>query len=67
LGAQLAGRNWRYLYVAAALFLPMLPYILGEPVLRYRYPIGGVLVFLTADMVWRTMQAASKRPFRPQF
>jgi hypothetical protein len=67
LGAQLAGRNWRYLYVAAALFLPMLPYILGEPVLRYRYPIGGVLVFLAADMVWRTMQAASKRPSRPQF
>jgi hypothetical protein len=62
LGAQLAGRNWRYLYVAAALFLPMLPYILAEPVVRYRYPIGGVLVFLAADMVWRALGSVSRQP-----
>jgi hypothetical protein len=41
LGARLACRDWRYIYVAAALLLPMLPYVLGEPIIRYRFPVGG--------------------------
>lgn len=36
LSIRLGGRDWRYLYVAAALFLPMLPSILTQPVIRYR-------------------------------
>jgi len=39
------------MYVAAALLLPMLPYALVQPVVRYRYPIGALLVFLAADAI----------------
>lgn len=62
LGVRLGGRDWRYLYVAAALLLPMLPYILGAPIVRYRFPIGGLLVFLAADLVWRTAPGRSNSP-----
>ena len=62
LGARIAGRDWRYIYVAAALLLPMLPYALVQPVVRYRYPIDALLVFLAADMLWRTFAALLKRP-----
>jgi hypothetical protein len=62
LGARIASRDWRYLYVAAALLLTMLPYALVQPTVRYRYPIGGLLVFLAAEMVWRASAALLKRP-----
>jgi hypothetical protein len=62
LGARLTCRNWRYIYVAAAFVLPMLPYVLGEPIIRYRFPVGGLLVFPAADIVWRTAQSALKLP-----
>jgi hypothetical protein len=62
LGTRIAGRDWRYMYVAAALLLPMLPYALVQPVVRYRYPIGALLVFLAADMLWRAFAAPLKRP-----
>jgi hypothetical protein len=67
LGIRLARRDWRYIYVAAALLLPMLPYVVAEPWVRYRYPIGGILVFLAADLVWRMAQPALKRPSRLPF
>jgi hypothetical protein len=41
----------------------MLPYVLGEPIIRYRFPVGGLLVFLAADIVWRTAQF--QRELRP--
>jgi hypothetical protein len=64
LGAKIAGRDWRYMYVAAALLLPMLPYALVQPVVRYRYPVGALLVFLAADMTWRASAALlSKWPW----
>jgi hypothetical protein len=71
LGAKIAGRDWRYMYVAAALLLPMLPYALVQPVVRYRYPIGALLVFLAADMTWRTSAALLSKwpwsdPVRPR-
>jgi len=53
LGGRIAGRDWRYLYVAAALLLTMLPYALVQSVVRYRYPIGALLVFLAADLIVR--------------
>ena len=34
--------------------------LLGEPIIRYRFPVGGLLVFLAADIVWRTAQFALK-------
>jgi hypothetical protein len=61
LGARLARRDWRFVYVAAPLLLLMLPYALAQPVVRYRYPVGGLLVFLAADMAWRTSASVQKR------
>lgn len=61
LGLKIAARDWRYIYVAAPLFLMMLPYLFIEPVVRYHYPIGGLLVFLAADLVWRAALSALKR------
>ncbi len=53
LGMRLAGRDWRYVYVGAPLLLLMLPYVLAQPVVRYRYPVGALLVFLAADVIYR--------------
>jgi hypothetical protein len=39
----------------------MLPYVLGLPILRYRYPIGGLLAFLAADMTWRASKSVQRR------
>src|SRR5579871_1568240 len=61
LAAGLARRDWRYIYVAAALVLPMCPYVLGQPLGRYRYPVDGLLVFLAADMISRAAMFASNR------
>jgi hypothetical protein len=61
----LACRDWRYLYVAAASILPMLPYIFGQPIGRYRYPVSGLLVFLAADMISRAAKFMSNRPSLP--
>jgi hypothetical protein len=51
------------------LFLPMLPYVVAEPWDRYRYPIGGILVFLATDLVWRltlfALRWPSKLPVSP--
>jgi hypothetical protein len=54
LGTGFARRDWRFLYVAAPLLLLMLPYVTGQPTPRYSYPIWGIIVFLAADMTWRT-------------
>lgn len=61
LGARIAGRDWRYVYVAAAVLLPMPLYALVQPVVRYRYPIGALLVFLAADLIVRATRFASNR------
>ncbi len=42
----------------------MLPYVVAEPWIRYRYPIGGILVFLATDLVWRIALFALRRPSR---
>jgi len=64
LGARIASRDWRYVYVAAALFLTMLPYAVVQPTVRYRYPVGGLLVFLAAEMVWRALATVSRQSMR---
>jgi hypothetical protein len=61
LATGLACRDWRYIYVAAALVLPMFPYVLGQPLGRYRYPVDGLLVFLAADLISRAARLASNR------
>lgn len=61
LATGLACRDWRYIYLAAALVLPMLPYVLAQPLDRYRYPVNGLLVFLAAELVSRAARFASNR------
>lgn len=58
----LARRDRRYVYVAAALLLPMLPYMICQPILRYQYPVLGLLVFLAADALFRVASFLSNRP-----
>jgi hypothetical protein len=65
LGVELVRRNWRYLYVAAALALATAPYLLAQPMLRYRYPTYAVLLFLTAGLVCRIIAIAREPRPRP--
>lgn len=51
-------RDSRYLYLLAMLVLPVAPYILAQPILRYRYLITTLLVFLAADLLARLAGAA---------
>jgi len=44
----LALHQWRFLYPASIAVLPALPYILTYPLLRYRYPVSSLLIFLAA-------------------
>lgn len=52
---RLVSRDWRYLYVLAALLLPALPYILAQPILRYRYTVAALMTFLAAEFAWRLL------------
>ena len=61
MGLARSGR--RYVYVAAALLLPMLPYIICQPILRYQYPVLGLLVFLAAALT-RAASFVWSRPSR---
>jgi hypothetical protein len=40
----------------------ILPYVFAQPVVRYGYLVVGILVFLAADIAWRTAESLSKRP-----
>ena len=51
------GRDRRFVYPLAMLVLPVLPYIAAQPVIRYRYVIASLLVFLAADLVVRLIAA----------
>lgn len=51
----------RYLYVGCLLILPSLPYILVQPMLRYRYLIETLCVFLAAELVWRLWRSVSSK------
>jgi hypothetical protein len=48
LSRLLALRQWRFLYPASIAVLPALPYVVTYPLLRYRYPVSSLLIFLTA-------------------
>jgi hypothetical protein len=39
-------RRWSWLFIAAALLLPSLPYIATYPLLRYRYLVSTLLIFV---------------------
>jgi len=60
--ARLARRDGRFTYLAAPLLLLMLPCVFAQPVVRYGYPVVGILVFLAADIAWRPAESLSERP-----
>jgi hypothetical protein len=49
----LARRQWRFLYVLPPVILIPLPYMLAQPLVRYRYVLASLLIFLAADCVGR--------------
>ena len=58
---------WRvgrgYIYLAPMLLLPILPYMIVQPILRYRYIIFSMLVFLSFDLagrLWASRSAAHR-------
>jgi hypothetical protein len=55
IGALGAALIWRgaYLYVAALTLIPALPYAFVQPVLRYRYIVFALLMFLAIDVLRR--------------
>jgi hypothetical protein len=56
-GWRLLRREWRFLYVLVVLTLPALPYLLAQPVLRYRYLIASLTLFLAADFIRNAIAA----------
>lgn len=67
--AGLAGATWatwragrRYRFAILMLVLPVLPYMIVQPVLRYRYLLFALLVYFSADMaarLWARLASAS--------
>jgi hypothetical protein len=53
IGWRLWQRQWRYLYVLGAVVLPALPYVLAQPILRYRYVVAALLIYLSVEFLWR--------------
>lgn len=68
LGAIWAINVWRgrFFYAAALALAPALPYILVQPVIRYRFSVLGILLFLSAEIVFRAVRNSIDRiPKRP--
>ncbi len=60
----LARRQWLFLYLIPPIILLPLPYLLTQPLVRYRYVIASLLIFLAADALARLTgrgQGALKR------
>lgn len=51
----------RFMLPAIMLLAPALPYIITQPILRYRYIAFGLLVMFAADLLGRLWQAALQR------
>lgn len=46
-------RRWQFLYLLPPIVLIPLPYILAQPLVRYRYVLASLLIFLAADCLGR--------------
>jgi len=55
LGRAMLRRQWTYLYAVSPVVLVALPYVLAQPLVRYRYVIASLLVFLAADTISRML------------
>ncbi|MEP6786706.1 MAG: hypothetical protein ABI898_13360 [Sphingomonadales bacterium] len=53
LAGALARRQWLFLYLVPPVVLLPLPYLLSQPLVRYRYVIASLLIFLAADCLAR--------------
>lgn len=51
--AALSRRQWLFLYLIPPVLLLPLPYLLTQPLVRYRYVIASLLIFLAADALAR--------------
>ncbi len=63
----LIARNRQYVYVLAAAAILIMPYLLVQPILRYRYLIYTLSVFLAVDVVaalWVRYRQGAKQPAR---
>lgn len=62
-GAVLALTLWRgiYIYVALLALVPALPYMILQPILRYRYLVLLPLLFLAAELLLRVASWAKQR------
>jgi len=58
IGSALARREWLYLYFIPPLAVLPLPYLLTQPLVRYRYVIASLLVFLAFDGIARLRRKA---------
>lgn len=54
-------RDRRYLYVAVAIVVLMLPYVVVQPILRYRYLTSTLALFVAADISVRLLTALWQR------
>ena len=58
-------RDRRYIYVAIAVVLVVGPYIVAQPVLRYRYLVSTLAIFVAADIGVRTVRSLAAVRRRP--
>lgn len=63
--AGLISREAKYLYILPALLLPSLPYVMVQPVIRYRYLISSLVIFLACDALRRLAQYLASRRSKP--
>jgi hypothetical protein len=59
LGRALVRRQWVFLYLVPPVVLIALPYVLAQPLVRYRYVIASLLVFLAADALARGLNRSA--------
>ncbi len=53
LGWAIVRMQWPHLYLVPPVVLVALPYVLAQPLVRYRYVIASLLIFLAADTLAR--------------
>ena len=51
-----------YIYVLPAVILPSLPYILSQPVIRYRYIVSTLVIFLAVEFFRSVLEVMAKKP-----
>jgi hypothetical protein len=59
LGRALVRRQWVFLYLVPPVVLIALPYVFAQPLVRYRYVIASLLMFLAADALARRLNRSA--------